>query len=122
MPYQVVDGYNNAGTLADMTPQPRCPEIEPGLLRNDGNGVLVEDGYSSCDLIWSALTDDELDTLYTQFGWSDTVPSNEVTIRLKANSDRDFANYNAVADRPRGRYEDGFWRDMRAHIHHMDAL
>lgn len=122
MPYQRATGYNNAAGLADIDPQPACPEIVPGLLRPNGNGSLVEDGYKSAKLRWSRLTPAQLDDLYDDFGWSDTVASVEVTIRMKGNADRAFANYNAIADRPRGNYVLGYWENVESDIHHMDAL
>lgn len=123
MPYQWAVNYNNAAGLADISPQPACPEIEPGLLRANGNGVMAEDGYKSCELkLDEVITAAEMAALYTLFGWSDTVASVPGTIRVKANHDRDFDNYNAIADRARGRYKDGFWYNVSIKIHHMDAL
>lgn len=123
MPYQWAVNYNNAAGLADIDPQPAMPEIEPGLLRPDGNGLVVEDGYKSCKLKFDeVITDSEMNALYTLFGWTDAIASIAGTFRVKGNQARAFANYNAIADRPRGQYRNGFWYNVSIDIHHMDAL
>lgn len=122
MPYQVATGHNNAAGLTTIVPQPATSEIEPGLLRQGGDGLFYEDGFKRTTLKWSRLTSAQLAALYTAFGWSATVASSAVTLRLKDNSDRDFANCNVIADRPRARYVLGYWENVESDIHHMDAL
>lgn len=97
MPYQIADGFNNAGSLATITPQPAAPDgIRYPELVFYGNGQADFDGALYVDLYWTALTRAQYNTLRTLFGLSDTVASNDVTVRLRTNADS-WANYNATA-------------------------
>lgn len=115
MTYQIADGYNNAAGLASFEDTanrpPRMAQIAPGRRRTDHDRITKEDGYFSCELIFDYLSPSEFDALLTQFGldYSGNT-SNAVTISLPRNSDRTFANYNAVIALPnaleleRGKY------------------
>lgn len=102
MPYQYADGYDNAGGLADIAvPFGQSTPITPGVLRENGNGVVIEDGKASQQWIWSFITYDDHDTLLTQLGMTST-RSKQATIRTRQNEDGAFANYNAILTKREG--------------------
>lgn len=116
MPYQFVAGYNNAGTLATLTIQPKSPGLQPGELRRAGNGLLYARGKRRTT--WNfepSLTETQLDTILTETGLDgdDFDPASvQATIRTTVNSDRTFANFNAIVSLPpRFRYDLRTWWD-----------
>lgn len=125
MPYQFASGYSQAGSLADLVPQPRSEGINPGRVLTDGSGKERLDGKGSCTLIYSVLTAAELDTLLTQIGFS-TDRSVECTLRLKANDDRAFANYNGIIHAPvqtrDGKYRKHLWQNVEFRVTGIEAL
>jgi hypothetical protein len=126
--YQIVDGYNNAGTLATFSPQP----ASPGILypRRDiavsGHEYVNGQPYT----FWQykgIIPASQYDALLTLFGLSNTVVSNEVTVKTMTDPDRTtWANYNAIIVLPvNGQdvtYERGFWRDAKFKVKLVAAL
>jgi hypothetical protein len=98
MPYQIVDGHDNTGTLADVTIQPKSPGVLATRRTTGGDGTVYEDGLY---VVWeyTNLSDSQWDTLITEFGL-DGVYTNDVTIRTKKNDDRSFVNYNGTIVKP----------------------
>ena len=110
--YKVVDGWNNAGTLAVVTPQPASPGgVRYPDVRYSGAGRAFQ-GFPFVDLVWTSLERDQYNTILTQYGLSQTVASNDVTAAVRDNNDA-FSNYNATAshalDADRGM---AFWRNL----------
>lgn len=95
MPYRIADGHDNEAAFADMTPQPASEAIRAPELVFYGNGQAEFEGTPYVDLLWSGLSRAQYNTLRTQLGVSDTVASNDVTVRLRLNDDT-FGNYNAT--------------------------
>jgi hypothetical protein len=127
MPYQIVDGHNNAGTLADVTIQPRCPGISVRVV-TDGNGGRVIKGKGRTQWIYENLTAAQFATLLTEFGLSyTTAPSNQVTIRTTVNHsatalDRSYANYNATISIPPEPNFEWWWKAVVFEIVALEAL
>ena len=116
MPYQFVSGYNNVGTLATLTIQPKSPGINPGRIRTAGDLLTYADGKRRTTWRFEpSLTEDDLATILTEIGLDadDFDPSSiKATIRTTVNSDRDFANFNAIVSLPpRFRYDLRTWWD-----------
>lgn len=95
MPYRIADGFDNEVSFADMTPQPASEAVRYPELVYYGNGQADFDGSPFVDLLWSGLSRSGYNTLRTQLGISDTVASNDVTVRIRLN-DNTFGNYNAT--------------------------
>ena len=124
MTYQIVDGYDNAGTLADVDPQPKSgglmyPERIAAL-----DGTEFDDGLLYTDWVYTMLTAAQYDSLLTAFGLASAI-TNEVTVKT-ITDDRTFANYNGMVVKPRMgkdvKYNRGFYHDARFRIKHMEAL
>lgn len=99
MTYQKAAGYNNAGGLTDISIQPASPGLTAGRRQVAGNRQEIEDGRYTSELVYGYLTKSQYNSLLTEFGLT-TNASAEITIRMPRNSDREFANYNAVIVRP----------------------
>lgn len=116
MPYQFVAGYNNAGTLATLTIQPKSPGLQPGRMRRAGDGLMYADGRRQTT--WNfepSLTESDLNTVLTQVGLdADDFDASSIkaTIRTTVNSARTFSNFNAIVSLPpRFRYDLRTWWD-----------
>ncbi len=95
--YAVAAGYNNAASLATLTPQPRLARpLAAAELNYYGTGAAQFNGQISTTLEWTAFDPAERNSILSQFGLSLTVASAEVTVRINWNRAA-FANYNAVA-------------------------
>lgn len=121
MTYQIVDGYNNEGTLADVTVQPRSQGFIAGRFTTAGDGSTVTDGFPSTTWEYTALTEAQFAALNTQFGISRDTPSNQVTIKTNPHEDEDtWGAYNAIIHYPNitreGNYRSGFWHDVEYRI------
>lgn len=125
MTYQVADGHNNAAGLATMTKQPKCEGIVPGRRIRTLGRTVYEDGYSSAVLVYTMVTSADVETILTELGIFSAV-SNDITIRLPRNGDRDFTNYNATAVQPEwvreGRYKQGFYEDVEIPLIFMETI
>lgn len=95
MAYQIADGHDQEASFADITPQPASEAVRSPELVYYGNGQAEFVGTPYVDLLWSGLSRAQYNTLRTQLGISDTVASNDVTVRILLNSDS-FGNYNAT--------------------------
>lgn len=123
MTYQVADGHNNAGSMADVTPQPATPgAIEYPQIRYPGSGDAVFHGEAYIDLVWTSLERDQYNTLMTQFGLSQTVASNQVTVAIRQDDDT-FGNYNGTAiHRKAAKRSMPFWSNLVIRIIKLEAL
>lgn len=93
--YRIADGHDQEASFADINPQPASEAVRMPELVYYGNGQAEFNGTPFADLVWSGLSRAQYSALRTQLGVSDTVASNDVTIRLRLNSDS-FGNYNAT--------------------------
>lgn len=124
MTYKWADGFNNAGGLIALNPQPATPVIKPGRLTESLDNSVFGDGFDNTDLLYSQVTDTQFGSLLTQLGLSLSVRSNDGTISLPTNADRtSFANYNATVKMLEDpTYEKGFWNDVIFHVVIIEAL
>jgi len=93
--YRIADGHDQEASFTDINPQPASEAVRMPELVYYGNGQAEFNGTPFADLVWSGLSRAQYSALRTQLGVSDTVASNDVTIRLRLNSDS-FGNYNAT--------------------------
>ena len=123
MPYQIVDGHDNEGTLADVTLQPASPIVEAGRVRVAGDTLSYADGFETAYWAYEdLLPNSDYETLLTEFGVS-AAESNEVTVRTYSRGTRTFANYNAVIRKPlKAKYKEGFWRNVVFELTLIEAL
>lgn len=122
--YQIVDGWNNEDTLADVVVQPRSDGLIPGRFSRAGDGLTYHDGYPSTIWEYTALTDAQFYALNAQFGISRDTPSNKVTIKTNPHENADtFMVFNGVIEYPEvprdGRYREGWWRNVQYHIRRL---
>lgn len=121
--YKIAAGHNNAGGLVTILPQPRTDKIEWGRRQTAGNSLTYVDGFGSTLLVFDAMKRSEFNTLMTTLGFSATVKSTLVTLRLRRNFDRAFANFNATVDYPELEQEGrGGWRSVTIPAHHISAI
>ena len=119
--YQIVDGHDNAGTLAAFDPQPKSSPIRYPETVYTPSGAYPN-GYAYQDLAWACATRAQYNSILTACGLSDTVYFNEVTVKTKKNDDT-FANYNATVQyEPPGERGFGFWRDLVVRLINLEAL
>lgn len=125
MTYQIADGYNNAGGLADISIQPATNGLRAGRRIVAGNGQVIEDGFYTTELVYGYLTATQYTTLLSEFGLSGVV-ANEVTIRLPQNDGRAFANYNAIIIKPdmpsEARFERSKYLNIRFIVRRIAAI
>lgn len=95
MPYRIADGFDNEAGFADINPQPASEAVRYPELVYYGNGQAEFDGAPYVELLWSGLSRTQYNALRTQLGVSDTVASNDVTVRIRLN-DNTFDDYNAT--------------------------
>lgn len=112
--YKVAAGWNNAGSLALLSPMPRgvCQQVIAGSAIEGIDGTLVEDGFY-IDIPYIALDRSELVTVLAQWGLS-SASFARVTISVPRFDT--YANYNAVAKRfitgQTGRRKLNYWGDI----------
>lgn len=98
--YQIADGWNNTGGLADLIVQPATPSrIEVPDRNYSADGLTTPAGEPYVDLIYTILSNDEFPALNTQIGVSLLVPDNLVTIKVRKD-DGTFGNYNGIIHYP----------------------
>lgn len=93
--YRIADGHDQEANFADIAPQPASEAVRMPELVYYGNGQAEFVGLPFLDLAWSGLSRAQYNALRTQLGISDTVASNDVTVKLRLNSDT-FDDYNAT--------------------------
>ena len=122
MPYQIADGWNNTGGLADLVIQPASPGgLQIPQRVNADSGDAYHEGEMFMDLVYS-LNEDRA-ALETQLGVSITVASNQVTIRLPDNN-YTFANFNAWVEYPTGgqRFNRNAWNQVVYRVRIKESL
>ena len=126
MTYKLAQGWNNAGSLSDVTPQPRSLGILAGRRTQAGDRVIYEDGFRSVKWQWGFLTIDQWSALLTQAGLGDGTPSAKVTISTPRNYDRAFTNYNAVIVMPNlpdeTRFEMSVFQDINITLQSLEEI
>lgn len=121
--YQIADGHDNAAGLATISPQPGVPDAVK-FPETDffGDGGAEVNGFQQLELVWTALTRSQYNTLRTALGVTDTVITNDVTIRIRTNADT-FANYNAtVIDLQTARRSYTGWENYRVLVTKLEAI
>jgi hypothetical protein len=102
MAYQFASGYNNAGNLATLDPQPRSTGIRAGRRVVTGDGLSRDDGFMAMTWEYTFLTKTgtySYSALLNTLGL-DSAVSVECTVRVPTNDRTGYANYNAVITRP----------------------
>jgi hypothetical protein len=96
--YKIASGWNNAGALALLDPQPQGiqQQVIPAQVRDGLHGTNAEDGLYT-EITYTAVSLATIASLYTQFGVS-SASSAQMTIRVKLRDS--FVNYNAIVHRP----------------------
>lgn len=126
MAYQYAVGYNQAGSLADMTIQPAGTAIEYTFVVG-GDGIAVPKGYGRQVLRFESVTAEQVETIITQLTLSYSTPSKAFTLRTTKNEaatglNRDFHNVNAILTLPpRPRFQ-WFWKDFEIEVTRIEAI
>jgi hypothetical protein len=126
MPYQAAIGHNNAAGLTTLSPQPSSPNgVQTARYSNSASGQTYPDGEQFIELVYTSLEPAQKNALDTAFGVSDSVGSNEITVRIRKNDDS-FANYNAIVDYPpvgrKARRSLNGWESVSYTVHLVEAL
>lgn len=112
MTYEVATGFNHANSTTPLSIQPRTTGLQPGRRLVAGDRTVVEDGDQTTALEYGYLTPQAYYDIHNELGLHAAV-SNEITITIPDNFERDFTAYNAVVERPRNpRFERGKWLDV----------
>lgn len=110
MAYEVADAWDNEAGLTPLTPQPKSPGgVQFANKTYAASGRADWDGEPFIDLVYTILEHAEYNTIRTQLGLSDTIASNDVTIRIRKNDDT-FGNYNGTVEQREGERNPLGWR------------
>lgn len=117
--YEIVDGYNNTGTLAAVDPQPSSIGIMYPRVRYTP-GAIYADGDPYTEWEYTSLTRTQFNSLRTAFGLTDTTIFNDVTIRT-LDTGNSWTAYNGrifLVPKNRTRY---FWRNVTFRIINLET-
>lgn len=122
--YKIAAGHNNANGYVSLPWTVRTQKIDWGRRQVAGDGLTKFDGFGSTQLIIDAIKRSELSALLTTtIGFTAAAKSKLVTVRLRRNFDRAFADFNATIDYPEMDGEGlGGWRNVVFALHHISAL
>jgi len=124
--YQIAVGYNGTPGLTPLIVQPQMGGIGDGLRRLRGDGILVQDGFSTAVLGFGYLTPDQYEGLLTQMGLMGGTVSARVTVTLPTGPQREFESYNAIIVRPvepdQARYEATVWQEIQFELKRLVNL
>jgi hypothetical protein len=130
--YQAATGHDNAGSLADLSPQPASEGIEyPEWVSAVGGGVTPH-GAPFIELVWSGgISSTEASAILAALGLAGSAASGpqtaDVTVRVPDEM-RNFANYNGVAVRPtpgdgmKWQPGAGWYRTFKVVVKDLEAL
>ena len=125
MPYQVAAGWNNAGALVDLTPQPATPKgFEIADKNNASSGDATLQGDVFVDLVYTLIENTpSRATLEAQLGLSATTGSSKRTMRL-LNNYGVWANYNVWVEYAQGgsRFTSQMWNGLTYRVRIKEAL
>jgi len=126
MTAQLALGNNNAGALADVSPQPAMSGLEYLRLTFGADDSVNRDGKPITHWTYGFLTPAQFTALLAALGVSETVKSAAVTVRTLTNDFTTFANYNARAIMPEVntdyRYYGGLFLDVTITFRGLEAL
>jgi hypothetical protein len=118
--YQIIDGHDNAGSLVDVSVQPRSTPMSYPEQQHTPDGTYP-DGPLTQAWEYDTLTEAEFDALLTEFGLALGTHFNDVTIKTREN-DGTFANYNARIIYPGSLARKWFYRDVSFGLIYLEAL
>lgn len=126
MPYKYANGFNQAGSLANLTVQPAGGAIEYTFVVG-GNGIAVVKGYPRQVWRWENVTAENAETILNQLGLSYSTPSKEATVMTTKNEaatslNRDFANANAILTLPQRPRFKWWWVDFEIELTRIEWL
>lgn len=100
--YGFAPGYNNAGAIVALNPQPATPDLLAIEANWYGNGLAEPYGFEHVDLDWSAVDYAEKAAVLARLGLSYTIMSAFGTMCLRRDSKSDWFNANCVVSYLRG--------------------
>lgn len=120
-------GFDNAGSLTLVDPQPASPGIIDPDVRTGGDGTRFAHGSQFVEWRFGFLTVSQFTALNTKLGISRTTKSAKNTIRTVLQDDyATYANYNAIANMPEPdtgyRYAGGRYLDVVYVFTRLEAL
>lgn len=96
--YEVASGNNNQAGLVKLVPQPKTANIKHPAFVVDGSLAGDFDGSLFVDFEWSGgIVPSDWATVIGDFGLSDTVSSNPVTITCLKQDRTTWQHYNGTA-------------------------
>jgi hypothetical protein len=127
MAFQAVTNHDNAGNLADVSPQPYTPGLQYPEVRFNAGGGADRHGLAYFEWHYGFMTRAQFAAMQTQLGLSESTKSANVTVRTLINSDfQTFANYNAKAINPEAdqgyKFEGGMYQDVVWRFNVVEAL
>ncbi|MDL1924322.1 hypothetical protein FBQ95_17095 [Chloroflexi bacterium CFX3] len=121
MTYKIAAGFNNVGSLTDLSPQPACEGIRYAEMDYLPDGTVQPNGYGLAELKYEEGIPEEIYTsLLTQMGLT-SVFSAPVTIALPVDA-RTFANHNAIIVKPNDRRYQLFYRGVVFLVRRITAI
>jgi len=117
--YQLVDGFNNTGTLVTVDPQPRSTGIQYPRVVYAPAGTYA-DGSAYTLWIYESLTRTQFNTLRTAFGLSDTALFNDVTIKTLGNDNAWVVKNARIEYIPQER-DPYFWKNVEFRLYNLEA-
>jgi hypothetical protein len=120
--YQVAQGHDNSGALANITPQPRCSGVRYARRTYSADGQVYEDGALLSAWEFTAISESEYAALLIAFGLT-AAASAAITARTVISNDRTFGIVNATIIRPaEARFREGVLRDIAFDLVDIEEL
>jgi hypothetical protein len=97
--FRVITGWDNAGSVADMTVQPNMPVPQPARAQRGGDGLVVEDGGYTTSLQFGIETKAKYTATLAQLGLT-SVRSAKVSLQIPTYDRASTEIWNAIVERP----------------------
>ena len=120
MTYQVAVGFNNEGSLQDLTVQPSSPGIEYPEFVIAGDMTGDFDGPPFIDLVYSMVTETTWPTILEDMGL-DSANSSQNTWCLFNRDTGDFEPYNGTVYKPTPKWVNRF-AEVKFRVVGLEAL
>jgi hypothetical protein len=113
--YQVIDGYDNAGTLAAVSTQPKSQGVFYADEVTGLDGSAHDEGTAFFEWVYTFIPRADLAAVLTELGVPVGTKSNQVTAKTMKNMPNEtWQDYNAVVLHPNldGKHKKGFYRNV----------
>lgn len=124
--YQLYAGWNMAGSLNPVDPQPKSLGIKMARRTKAADRMTYEDGFRSTQWRWGFMTKAQWAAFQTTAGIGDGTPSAKVTIQTTKNYAHETGQFNAIIIAPdapeEAPYDFGFFQNIVVTLESLEEL